>query len=183
MSIFKDIKKKAKKVGKKVKKVIPKPAKKAIDKVKDKVEDTADEAKDEVKKIAKEGRKEIQGLLKSQIATVFKVALNEAYAVLKRTKVVKSFGININFALFTKLVGGGFKIKWNDVGEDKEELLTKIGHLSSSPPTTRSEIKEFIKLLAPDDVEVQISAFEIGLGVDEALDEIDSMLSKVGVLK
>ena len=73
------------------------------------------------------------------------------------------------------------ELSWNNVGEDKEELLKKIGGLSSAPPKTREDIKYMIKLLAPDTVKLKVSAPWIALGVDEALDEIDEFCEEVGI--
>ena len=196
MSIFDDAKDLVTKGGKKVdpsqavdevKKLLDKAEdlEKKVDKGLDTIKDLPSEVKDEAKKIvneaAKEFKKEFHDLVQSQIGKAFKSALEFAWQRVKKTKVLKSFGISVDLAIFTSMVGGGISISWDNIGDDKEILLKKIGSLSSSPPTSKEAIKDFIKVLAPDTVVFTVSAFSIGLGVDEAIDEVDTWCNKIGL--
>ena len=149
--------------------------------VKQKVEEGLKKIEDLAEDIAKKVKKDLHDFVQSQIGKAFKSALEFAWQRVKKTKVLKSFGISIDLAIFTSMVGGGISISWDNIGDDKEILLKKIGSLSSSPPTSKEAIKDFIKVLAPDTVVFTVSAFSIGLGVDEAIDEVDVWCNKIGL--
>jgi len=148
--------------------------------VKRKVEEGLKKIDDLTEEIARKVKKDFHDFVQSQIGKAFKRALEFAWQRVKKTKVLKSFGISVDFAVFTNMVGGGISISWDDVGDDKEILLKKIGSLSSSPPTSKEAIKDFIKVLAPDTVVFTVSAFSWGLSADEAIDEVDHWCNEIG---
>ena len=195
MSIFDDIKDTGKDVFNKGKKAgqSADPSKildeikdevKKVEKLKDEIKDVPEKIRDEVKDAAEAAarkvKKELHDAIQSQIGKAFKAGLEFAWERVKKTKVLKSFKINVNFSVFTSMVSGGIAVSWDKIGDDKEILLKKIGSLSSSPPNDKESIKDFIKVLAPDSVEFTVSAFSWGVDVDEAIDEVDVWASKIG---
>ena len=150
--------------------------------IKNKAEDVKDEVEDQVSDIAEEVKDEIEKIIKSAVGQAFGSALSFAAKELKNNAgILKSFSITIDFSLFSKMLGGGVTLSWGNVGKDFVTLAEKVYQASKNPPRDRGRIKEFIKLVAPDEVSFQVSAVSIGLDADEAIDRADHYLGKIGL--
>ncbi len=140
-----------------------------------------------ISSLPKEVLEGLKSELHKAVEKAVKAGLSVGYQELKNNiNIIKGLSINIDFGLFTNLIGGGISLGWTGLKEralKAEDLVKMLKEAKNKDIQKRAEIINLVKTVGPDNLSVSVSALTIDLDVFLGVDRLDYYLGRIGVPK